>query len=648
MTKTMSNNNRGFKALISLMAVSALFVFSACMENDVVSPKGEPELRAISLDCIEWPDVKPFLKSNGNCKCPNAATQGCTKTPLCKSRVGEIVFVIEDDYLVVEVSSNYGKKLNNAGISWGTCEDLTDFFAAGFLNGGGNSTNHWDKNLNNSKVQNRVGHVADGAGYPLAEHRKWAGPKDKKGNHTETAVKFFIPLADLEPQEYYFTIFCSEGWAWGDVVGPSGSTGNSIRNNGLIFKVRINNCEPTPKLCDCCGQEATTTHTNYSGIKLPWCGNTATCAPCFFQDCLELCCTKDHCGPGKKCYQAVRDKFISSQRFRDYGFHDNSPFGNRSKEELAKLVTNGNKYTDLSFQSGSNPLDNEELIRYYFWSIVDKYAELGDNSAYVQFRDMVDQCREEVQNNNCAFWIALHQYLTSNNGSTIAIEHVKDLALEAGAGICNPCGGLVCECTCDEVCMTTDQQGYYIHATGPEKGLRINAWDQALNNGNGGWAPAHSDHIYVFFHARGDLGIQGRMMYVQRIYSVPQNTNPAHGFSTSQPGYGEGYPVINWHSWYFMNHPDYNLEGIACPIKKTYGGAIYNNAWGIPYNTHVANGEWEYVDACRNFTTAGGFPSDETVIYINSSEHGGNNNYVNKKNREITKTIHLQPRARLK
>ena len=223
MTKSMSSS-RGFKALISLIAVSALFVFSACMENEVVSPEGfrpfvDDPSQTVDVWCVDAGDT--YLKSNGN----------------KPTNVGDITFVIVGENLIVTVESADKKtKLNNAGITWAA--NIADYTTFGFINNGGN--------LNNAKVQNRVASVDNNQKGSIRYPKQ-----DKNGKNDESLVEFVIPMSHFNGQlisEFYFAIFCSQGWGFGEGIGPSGSTGNGIQNNGQIITVEFKNCTP----CFCC------------------------------------------------------------------------------------------------------------------------------------------------------------------------------------------------------------------------------------------------------------------------------------------------------------------------------------------------------------------------------------------------------------
>jgi len=116
MTKTMSNNNRGFKALISLMAVSALFVFSACMENEnTISPGEDRPAPAGNIYEVGVMEFKVANTYSFNHECPTALNRSRV-WPTCPEAWGKF----ENQGIPLKPGSKEDKNLSKRGDFWFT------------------------------------------------------------------------------------------------------------------------------------------------------------------------------------------------------------------------------------------------------------------------------------------------------------------------------------------------------------------------------------------------------------------------------------------------------------------------------------------------------------------------------------------------
>jgi len=308
-------------------------------------------------------------------------------------------------------------------------------------------------------------------------------------------------------------------------------------------------------------------------------------------------------------------------------------------ESFVLTSKEGNKYFDfhIEVQPGQQMTADGGYVFFIPRALNNKNINMVFLEGFVE-KDLTELSCEELD----ALRAELHPILDEELYDAITARMVGLGCEEDGETACvkNPSTG---ECLCidditfetyvcndDNDCLSLDVNGYYVHAN---TGQVIQAWNDITSK----WENAHSDNIYVFFHKR-----TGDLLYVQRINEVPLN-----GYGRLPGGYGEGYPVINWHSDWLWNMP---FEGIGNSYTQTFGKRTYNTLWGIDYDNEVSNGEWEYTNACGEKVNARGFYLanwEGHVTFINTNEHGGGWNGDNPHaNKQITRSLHLKPSVR--
>jgi len=147
-------------------------------------------------------DIQPCISVNGGGQTTELVAQG--KGHL----VGTVFFEYsEADELMVTITDNAGKKLNNAGVAFDkSLDNLLDKYA-----NGNNIVDGKVKDANKEYItKSRAGEVV----FTFKNHVFESGEK------------------------YYFIVYCSQGWGAGQAFGPSGLNGS----NGYVIPVEFYDC----------------------------------------------------------------------------------------------------------------------------------------------------------------------------------------------------------------------------------------------------------------------------------------------------------------------------------------------------------------------------------------------------------------------
>jgi len=193
---------RSVKTSLLLMFVSALFVFNACKENEILSPDEgfRPVMQGVTME------NETYIKAQGNGK-----------------RVGDLTFAVDGDNVVITLKAD--KKINDAGIVW--ADGLAGFLATGVLSGGGNSTDFKDYNVASGQMKNQNSNYRE----------EFEGGKK---------IVFTIPNDFQAEKEYYFIVYCDLGWGAGTPMGKGNNANNgsfiTVIFNGGDIEIACSNC----------------------------------------------------------------------------------------------------------------------------------------------------------------------------------------------------------------------------------------------------------------------------------------------------------------------------------------------------------------------------------------------------------------------